>query len=369
MKVFLSWSEGTSRKVALILRDFLRPMLSQIQPFMSEHDVAAGAHWPKKLTEELQNTDYGIICLTRSCMEKPWVLFEAGALSKHDGAGVCCLLLDLTISDVTGPLKNFQNVAWSENGFQKLLSTLNQRCENPLTSSELKIVLDNNWPHVKERVGAVLNEPDIEPDDRFPASTSYLIPYSDDAREAHYELAHRRLASAGKGELVRQIAITGKAILARSVGAAGDKYFFGNALRIGITYHGLLVNPNSDWAQFRAQIETPGSREGASLLDRDSAEVINWYSRGYEQFGLTEEEMARVSLRYSSVAPGFSLWLFEDVAFVEPFHFGRIDPDIPHLCGFSQICVPLGTNDFELLTAHFDTLWHHAQPISAGDRS
>ena len=51
------------------------------------------------------------MCVTRENYLTPWINFEAGALSKAFGhARVVPRLLDMPISDLTGPLVQFQAV-------------------------------------------------------------------------------------------------------------------------------------------------------------------------------------------------------------------------------------------------------------------
>jgi hypothetical protein len=49
---------------------------------MSAEDIDAGTRWGSEVTNELAETRCGIICLTQENQKAPWVLFEAGALSK-----------------------------------------------------------------------------------------------------------------------------------------------------------------------------------------------------------------------------------------------------------------------------------------------
>jgi hypothetical protein len=57
----------------------------------------------------LQDTDLGIICLTKANQHEPWLMFEAGALAKHlTTARVIPLYIDLGPAQVTGPLEDWQ---------------------------------------------------------------------------------------------------------------------------------------------------------------------------------------------------------------------------------------------------------------------
>lgn len=82
MKVFLSWSGDRSHYVAKALRDWLPLVLQFCEPWLSDRDIAAGDRWSEKIAKELEARNVGIIVLTRDNIRAPWVLFEAGALSK-----------------------------------------------------------------------------------------------------------------------------------------------------------------------------------------------------------------------------------------------------------------------------------------------
>lgn len=49
---------------------------------MSEKDIAAGAHWSQEIAGTLEKAAFGIICVTPENRDRPWLLFEAGALAK-----------------------------------------------------------------------------------------------------------------------------------------------------------------------------------------------------------------------------------------------------------------------------------------------
>jgi hypothetical protein len=103
MKVFLSWSGPMSQRIAEILRKYLPLMINDISPFLSRHDVESGTRWNLQLSQELRETEFGILCLTQNNLTSPWLLFEAGALTKHIEGRACGLLIgSLKATDVSG---------------------------------------------------------------------------------------------------------------------------------------------------------------------------------------------------------------------------------------------------------------------------
>jgi hypothetical protein len=49
---------------------------------MSNEDIERGARWNIELVSRLEKARFRLICLTLDNIEKPWILFEAGALTK-----------------------------------------------------------------------------------------------------------------------------------------------------------------------------------------------------------------------------------------------------------------------------------------------
>ena len=91
MKVFISWSGTRSNRVGKALRIFLEDVNQAIKPWMSETDIDAGSRWAAELAKQLEETNFGIICLTPESLTSPWSLFEAGALSKSIRDSRVCL--------------------------------------------------------------------------------------------------------------------------------------------------------------------------------------------------------------------------------------------------------------------------------------
>src|SRR5437016_7402310 len=82
MKVFISWSGERSKAVAEALLDCLRIVIPNCYPWLSKDEIRKGSHWRAELAGILQECRFGIICLTPENFGRPWILFEAGALSK-----------------------------------------------------------------------------------------------------------------------------------------------------------------------------------------------------------------------------------------------------------------------------------------------
>ena len=127
MKVFLSWSGETSRKVASALYKWLPYILQPLRPSLST-EISNGDRWGEALETELKNAEFGIICLTKYNIAKPWVNFESGVLSRFiDRAWLTPFLFNVDPASLTGPLSQFQSTPNSEDGVLKLIQSINRR--------------------------------------------------------------------------------------------------------------------------------------------------------------------------------------------------------------------------------------------------
>lgn len=157
MKVFISWSGARSRAVAEAFREWLPCVINAVEPWISSADIEKGARWTIDLADQLESTSFGLICLTKENLNEPWILFEAGALSKTVGkASVCPFLFGLDRIDITGPLLQFQSTLAEREDTKKLLYSMNRLLEiNRLSDKQLDTVFDVWWPHLKARLDSV----------------------------------------------------------------------------------------------------------------------------------------------------------------------------------------------------------------------
>ena len=154
MKVFISWSGDRSKAIAEELRDWLPTIVQSLEPFLSTQDVPVGGRGLNVLASELQECSFGILCLTQENKQGQWIHFEAGALSKViEASRVVPLLLDLKVSDLTGPLVQFQAIAIEDrNGVFALIKALAEQSSPPIAESRLQRLFDKLWPELEEKV-------------------------------------------------------------------------------------------------------------------------------------------------------------------------------------------------------------------------
>lgn len=153
MKVFISWSGSISREVATALRDWLPFVIQVVEPYVSSEDIDPGARWSEDIAVQLDDTDFGILCVTRDNVSTPWLNFEAGALSKSvERSRVVPFLIGLGPSDIPrGPLVQFQAVEPTQAGVLRLVRGMNELC-SALPTERLEEVVNVWWPHLEERL-------------------------------------------------------------------------------------------------------------------------------------------------------------------------------------------------------------------------
>jgi hypothetical protein len=171
MKVFISWSGALSHKIGEAFYTWLPGVLQLVKPYFTPSDIEKGARWSAEVSGELESSSIGIFCMTRENLNSSWILFEAGALSKHvDKSRVCPVLIGLEPSELPGPLSQFQATPFQRGEIYKLMQTINAALgDSHLDDKTLDAVFDMWWPKLEQQVKDIVanhtNEAEV------PAST------------------------------------------------------------------------------------------------------------------------------------------------------------------------------------------------------
>ncbi|EOY5729804.1 toll-Interleukin receptor [Enterobacter bugandensis] len=168
MKVFISWSGQRSKVVAEIFSDWLKCVIQASQPWISTRDIDRGAIWFSEINDKLKDVSVGVVFLTQENKNKPWILFETGALAKGLTTNrVCTFLIDLKPEDLQDPLAQFNHTAPNENSVWELTRTINTcLVEKALDERILKQVFNTYWPQFEQSFETALN--DFPPDEVIP---------------------------------------------------------------------------------------------------------------------------------------------------------------------------------------------------------
>jgi len=122
---------------------------------MSEEDIASGVRWLDSIAVELSVSSFGIIVLTLENQTKPWLIFEAGALSRTVPENrVVPLLVDFkTQSDLLPPLSQFQARLLNAEQLRRLLADINdERGDARLEGDQLSRTLDKWVPDLLKAI-------------------------------------------------------------------------------------------------------------------------------------------------------------------------------------------------------------------------
>ena len=200
MKVFISWSGEISHKVAMALHRWLPSVIQALEPYISSEDIAKGTRGIADISEALEHSSFGILCLTKDNIYAPWLIFEAGALSKSVKQGrVAPFLFGVELSEMTNsPLLQFQATTFAKDDVKKLLDSLNTAGAAPLLREDLlNDAFDTLWTRLEDRLNEIkVSEPEAEegtPRFQGKAAATSSRTVQQDAEEA------KRLSGGGGG--------------------------------------------------------------------------------------------------------------------------------------------------------------------------
>lgn len=157
MEVFISWSGERSEAVATALHGWMPQVIQRMKPWLSPADIEKGARWHSEIAVHLNDSRVGICCLTPENLDAPWLIFEAGAMSKQlDKPFVCTFLFDLKPTDVREPLAQFQATRAEKADTLKLMLTLDRALgDDALGEARLTTAFEQWWPRFETALGKI----------------------------------------------------------------------------------------------------------------------------------------------------------------------------------------------------------------------
>lgn len=135
-------------------------MVGRTDTYVSSEDIDKGARWSTDIAKELEDSTFGILCVTRDNLDAPWLIFEAGALSKMmDKSSVCPFIFNLKRAEVKGPILQFQSAIFEKDDVKKLVLSLNKACgETQLKENLLLKAFEVWWPNLEESLKKIKTE-------------------------------------------------------------------------------------------------------------------------------------------------------------------------------------------------------------------
>jgi hypothetical protein len=119
---------------------------------MSDVDMDKGARWELEVGSMLEQSDFGVICLTPENLDSQWINFEAGALSKAvEKARVWTYLFDLRPTDVRGPLSRFSHTIADKEDTRRLVDSIYFALQDPtLDRTIVSEAFELHWWRLEE---------------------------------------------------------------------------------------------------------------------------------------------------------------------------------------------------------------------------
>jgi hypothetical protein len=113
---------------------------------MSDLDISAGERWTSALAREIERSRFAVIIVTADTANAPWILFEAGALSRlFHTAKVVPYLVDIQPNDLRGPLSQFQARRCDRDSTLDLVLRIDAVSPSPAGPAEIARRFRKNW--------------------------------------------------------------------------------------------------------------------------------------------------------------------------------------------------------------------------------
>jgi hypothetical protein len=157
--VFISWSGDRSEGIARAFFDWLPMVIQSAKPWMSGVSIDKGSRGLVEIANALDGIRVGVTFLTPENLSEPWILYEAGCLTKtvNDKTRLCTYLLGgLEPKDVEPPLSQFQHTKPEKEDTLALIRTINKAVnEEPIPEKTLEGVFERLWPDLDAKLKAL----------------------------------------------------------------------------------------------------------------------------------------------------------------------------------------------------------------------
>jgi hypothetical protein len=142
--------------MAKALADWLPCVVQAVDPWISSKDIDRGSIWFNEIFEQLKDTNFGIVLVTKENQDKPWLLFESGALSKGLAENrICTVLVDLNVRDIdsASPLRQLNHTTLDRDGVLGLVKTINKKLDSgQLQEKRLEQTFNAMWAELAEKI-------------------------------------------------------------------------------------------------------------------------------------------------------------------------------------------------------------------------
>lgn len=161
LTVFISWSLPLSRRVAEILHPWLKRLMQNVRPWMSNQDIEKGKFWVNEVVSGIEGSTVGIAVITPANVDRPWINFEAGALARaiEPANGlVIPLLINMGNTLIQhSPLNTLQAARFEKGDFYRVVEAINSRLRpRPIDAEILREEFEEKWPKLEQAVGIAI---------------------------------------------------------------------------------------------------------------------------------------------------------------------------------------------------------------------
>jgi hypothetical protein len=131
-------------------------VIEGINFWLSSRDLPDGRRWASELSEHLEASDFGILVVTPINLSSPWLLFEAGALSKDIESGrVIPYLVAVGKDELVGPLGQFQALSADKAGTLRLVKAICSALQASPDATVIQKRFDAFWPELNHSLDEI----------------------------------------------------------------------------------------------------------------------------------------------------------------------------------------------------------------------